>query len=668
MWRNPSRARTSVLAIVTQTALALAITAIAIVVAINAGNHSVDERTDADVVALADHLAATAVVPQLDGPPVHGLTTETASALSRAFTSASANGADLRLYTLDGTLLLAVPEEPGSQPIVTRAEEKAALGASSGEPVLLDLEPGRESRTLQAFVPLDAGNPPVRIGVLSMKLSGVGNATWRTALRQPSGLGLLAIGVLLVLLVAIGGIRARRQARYQVHVAGHDLLTGLPNRASFSKRVASTQAKAGTTVAVALIDINRFAAVNESLGHDTGDQMLVDMGRRLRDFLDPRDLVAHLGGDVFGLLFVSCADAADVATTLGKLRSAVETPLVLAGLPVQVEVLIGYDVSNDSSVAGDRLLRQAQAALTSAKSGRGALVRYEPHQGPYDAEQLALVGELRRAISMGELRLHYQPKIQAGSSELEGFEALLRWQHPRYGLLPPAEFLPLAEYTSLMGMLTDWVLDTALAQLIDWGDDMKHLTMSVNVSARNLPEPSFVQRVGSVLRRYRIPPSRLVLEVTETAMFVDPQHVRATLADLDHAGVRISLDDFGQGQTSLRFLSGLPLSEVKIDRVFVRDMVSLPSHTAIVRSVVDLAHRLGLTVVAEGVEDAAALAALEAMGCDSIQGFLIARPMPPDQVPSWVSDRIESATARSLWTPSRPESHTTSTARAASIG
>jgi len=394
---------------------------------------------------------------------------------------------------------------------------------------------------------------------------------------------------------------------------------------------------------------------------------------RLTTVVRGGDIVARLGADEF--VVVAEVEGIDVAVGLGQ-----RMVTSLAGAPSRTEpgfgepagtltASVGVAMTFDGSDTPTELLHDADAAVRRAKKhGAGRVEVFDEDLRRRLSEQSRIEQALRRAMEQDQLRLHYQPKIQAGSSELEGFEALLRWQHPRYGLLPPAEFLPLAEYTSLMGMLTDWVLDTALAQLIDWGDDMKHLTMSVNVSARNLTEPSFVQRVGSVLRRYRIPPSRLVLEVTETAMFVDPQHVRATLADLDHAGVRISLDDFGQGQTSLRFLSGLPLSEVKIDRVFVRDMVSLPSHTAIVRSVVALSYRLGLTVVAEGVEDAAALAALEAMGCDSIQGFLIARPMPPDQVPSWVSDRIESATARSLWTPSRPESHTTSTARAASIG
>jgi EAL domain-containing protein (putative c-di-GMP-specific phosphodiesterase class I) len=240
--------------------------------------------------------------------------------------------------------------------------------------------------------------------------------------------------------------------------------------------------------------------------------------------------------------------------------------------------------------------------------------------------------------------------MRLSDSTIDGVEALLRWEHPRRGLLPPADFIPLAEYTSLMGILTEWVLDAALAQLSDWGDEMQDLTMSVNISARNLMEPSFAQRVGSVLRRYRIPSSRLVLEITESAAFVDPRTVRKVLSDLDISGVQISLDDFGQGQTSLRYLSGLPLSELKIDREFVRDMVHVTSHAAIVRSVVDLSHRLGFTVVAEGVEDIAALAALEAMGCDSIQGYLLTFPLPPDDLLAWVRDRAKAATtSQSLW-------------------
>jgi EAL domain-containing protein (putative c-di-GMP-specific phosphodiesterase class I) len=274
-----------------------------------------------------------------------------------------------------------------------------------------------------------------------------------------------------------------------------------------------------------------------------------------------------------------------------------------------------------------------------AKATHAGIVRYDKSHDHYDAAKLALVGDLRRAIAGDELVLHYQPKASVATGQIVALEALVRWNHPERGLLYPDEFLPIAEQTGVIDALTRWVLAEALSQLDEWGTATSGLAVAINISARNLARADFAESVLRALAVSGVSAQRLLLEITETALVADPKRAQQSLRRLSTAGIRISLDDFGQGQTSLGYLSTLPLHEVKIDKSFVLDMLSDHSHAAIVRSVIDLAHNLGFEVVAEGVENQEILTALGVLGCDIAQGYLLARPMPADQLPGWLREQ-----------------------------
>ena len=277
-----------------------------------------------------------------------------------------------------------------------------------------------------------------------------------------------------------------------------------------------------------------------------------------------------------------------------------------------------------------------------AKAQHAGVVRYDAHDDHYDATNLGLVAELRHAIKEGQLLLHYQPKARLSDSRVEAVEALVRWQHPTHGLLYPDRFLPLAEQTDLIDKLTDWVVETAVTEIRDLGAVGAELAVAVNVSARNLAQPDFARRVVSTLERLGMAPERLIIEITETALLTDPRRAALVLAELASAGVKVSLDDFGQGQTSLGYLSALPVHELKIDKTFVSDMIVNPAHAAIVRSIVELGHNLSLRVVAEGVETGDVLTTLRDSGCDVAQGYLLARPMPGDKLNRWLLGKAAS--------------------------
>jgi len=322
---------------------------------------------------------------------------------------------------------------------------------------------------------------------------------------------------------------------------------------------------------------------------------------------------------------------------LERLRATLEREVMVGTLPLSAEASFGYALAPADGTDVDTLLRRADVAMYLAKESRTGHARYDSVRDHYDAGKLALVAELRRAIEGGELVLHYQPKAWVRSGAVCAVEALVRWQHPQRGLVPPDAFLPVAEQTGLIEPLTRWVLNTALEQVRRWGEEFESLTMSVNVSARNLSRPDFADMVLAALDTAGVPAHRLVLEITETALLTDPETAAQVLGRVAAAGVRVSIDDFGQGHTSLGYLSTLPLHELKIDKSFVADLPVNAGHAAIVRSIVELGHNLGLQVVAEGVETEQIVDVLAAVDCDIAQGYLLARPMPPDQLPGWLA-------------------------------
>jgi diguanylate cyclase (GGDEF)-like protein len=454
---------------------------------------------------------------------------------------------------------------------------------------------------------------------------------------------MLAIALAL-LWAALGAIiwsvtrRLRRESARNEHLALHDTLTGLPNRALFADRVEQALREArrsGRDVAVAIVDLDRFKEVNDTLGHANGDKFLIHISHHLQGALRPGDTVARLGGDEFGLVLPH-VDERDVTAVLQRVSEAVAVEIELAGIPVGAEASIGWTMYPEDSEDSRTLLQYADVAMYAAKTGRIDMIRYDPELDRFDPSRLGLVSDLRRAIGADELELYYQPKIEIATGLVTAFEALVRWNHPTRGMLAPAEFLPIAESTGLIAPLTSWVVDEAIGQIASWGDQFRALHLAVNMSARNLRDEHIAEYVFERLRAHGVHPAQLLLELTETSVVTDHARAESLLRTLASGGVQVAIDDFGQGYTSLGFLGHLPVSELKIDRTFVVAMQASAEDRAIVASVIELGHSLGLTVVAEGVETASVLQELDELGCDIAQGFFFARPMQASDVEAWL--------------------------------
>jgi diguanylate cyclase len=389
-------------------------------------------------------------------------------------------------------------------------------------------------------------------------------------------------------------------------------------------------------VALALIDLDRFKEVNDTLGHHYGDQLLVQVGQRLQAALRKVDTVARLGGDEFAVLLPRIETAEGAVTVAKKLQAALEEPFVLEGLSVDVEASIGVALYPEHGNDPEELLQHADIAMYVAKDTHAGFVLFDPTLDQHSPRRLALLGELRRAIDQGQLLLHYQPKIDAHSGQVLGVEALVRWQHPTHGLLPPGDFIPLAERTGLIGPLTHYVLDAALQQCRTWRQGGHELPVAVNVSARRLLDLDFPDEVAGLLTHWRVPARLLVIEITESTIMADPTHAIQILGRLNEMGVQLSIDDFGTGYSSMAYLKTLPVHELKVDRSFVAQMTSDSRDAVIVHSTIDLGRNLGLRVVAEGVEDSLTLQHLDLLGCHAAQGYHISRPVPAEDLITWL--------------------------------
>jgi diguanylate cyclase (GGDEF)-like protein/PAS domain S-box-containing protein len=420
----------------------------------------------------------------------------------------------------------------------------------------------------------------------------------------------------------------------------YDQLTGLPNRVLLLRRLGRALREATRTsrpLALLILALDRFREITNTLGHHNGDLIVRELAGRLGDSLGDGDRVARLRGDEFGVLLPDANSG--LARQVGeRLVRSLERPFVVQHLPIEVSSTVGISVAPDHGTEAETLLRHADAAVQSARHmGGSAIVLYSPECEPHDPAQLALLGELRRALEANELLLHYQPKIDLKTRTVVGAEALLRWPHPKRGLVPPAEFIPLAERTGLLRPLTRWVLDRAMGEAKGWERAGRQLPVAVNVSARSLHDGRILDDVEEALLTHDLRPQGLILEVTESAVMVDSARAADLLTNLSGRGVRVSIDDFGTGYSSLGLLRRLPVAELKIDKSFVLGMAGDGGEdTAIVRSTADLAHNLGLGVVAEGVEDQWTLDLLGTFGCDEAQGFHIARPMPSADFVSWL--------------------------------
>jgi diguanylate cyclase (GGDEF)-like protein len=438
------------------------------------------------------------------------------------------------------------------------------------------------------------------------------------------------------------------------HQARHDSLTGLANRVQLRDRMEqalAASADTGELVAVLLIDLDRFKEINDSLGHSYGDALLRQVGPRLRSILREQDVVARLGGDEFAVLLPAVDGVAEARTVAERLREALHRRFDVEGVALDVEVSVGIAVSPMHGADAEELLRNADIAMYVAKEVKAGAVVFEPAEHVTAPSRLNVLGDLRRALDTdGELLLHYQPKFTLDGRHIEGLEALLRWQHPERGMVPPGEFIPVAEGTGIILRLTERVLGLALTQMRRWLDEGHPVPVAVNLSTRCLMDADLPDLVAVLLAQHRVPARLLRLEVTESAVMGDAARCLDVLQRLHDLGVHLSIDDFGTGYSSMAYLRQLPVDELKIDRSFVMGMTDTQQDAVLVRTAIDLGHNLGLTVVAEGVEGAEHVAALQELGCDIAQGFHFARPMPSEDIGPLL-DRVTILPLPVTWVP-----------------
>ncbi len=592
-------------------------------------------------------IAQTAIEPLLDGRPLRaGLSPRERAGMERLVHRAVAERHVLRLRLRDLTGRVVFSDDGtgfNSRP------DDDALDAAGGQPVAhitklnadLDDDANLGARSVEVYLPLSAGMRSRPVGVLEIYLPYAPIANDVNGGFHHLYVN-LAVGLLVLYLVLLGiavsvSRGLRREAAINAFLAHHDALTELPNRTLFltrAKEAVERGSQSNERTAIAIIDLDRFKDINDTLGHQSGDHLLTELARRISASMRPGDTVARLGGDEFGVILASVADPEQA---LWRLREVITREIEVRGLPLSVEPSIGYVTVPELQADVDVLLQHADVAMYAAKAQHAGVLQYRSELDHYDARNLGLAAELRAAIGADQLVLHYQPQSDATSEEVVAVEALVRWQHPTQGLLYPNRFLPLAEQTDVIDELTDWVLVKALSDVKQLSVAGRELSVAVNASARSIVRVDFARRVVKVLSDLGVAPERLIIEVTETALLADPARAAAVLDELARAGVKVSLDDFGRGQTSLSYLSSLPIHELKIDRSFVTDMQDNHAHAAIVQSLIELGHNLAMRVVAEGIETESVLTMLQKCDCDLVQGFHLAKPMPVGRLAEWLS-------------------------------
>jgi len=445
--------------------------------------------------------------------------------------------------------------------------------------------------------------------------------------------------LLLLPILAIHKTAALAAERQQQ--ALHDDLTGLPNRALLqdrTTRVLVDRMHGGHSLAVMLLDLDHFKEINDTLGHHVGDVLIREVGMRLQVAVREGDTVARLGGDEFAVLVSSMTSADDAVQVAERIVTALREPFTIDGVRLDVQASIGIAISPEHGTDVETLIQRADVALYTAKEERGCWAMYCPESDRYTLERLALLGKLRAGLETGQLTVFYQPKSDAHTGMVVGMEALARWVHPTRGMLPPDEFIPLAENTGLIGQLTFEVLRQALSQARSWHQQGMRLGVSVNLSARQLTDLDLPRAVEALLSEFGLAPTVLTLEVTESTIMADPSRTLSVLRLLAELGICLSIDDFGTGYSSLSYLKRVEAHELKIDKSFIMGMSHNSNDAVIVRSTIELGHNLGLRMVAEGVEDAETWRLLRALGCDVVQGFHLSRPLPPAEITRWLSE------------------------------
>jgi len=573
--------------------------------------------------------------------------------LDRVYAEFSGQVVGMRLWNADGTLLYdANPHSSAAFPRTDPFDRAVRLGEVSTEIVTVTIgevgdpdDPAPQAQQLTAlsvYVPVVVGD--LRVGALELSLDYTEtDEALQDAARTVTlviSAGLLLLWLLLFRTVRNASKTLQTSALENARLALLDPLTGLPNRRMLMDRMrrAIDQAEEdGTGVGLVLLDVDRFKDINDSLGHDRGDELLVQVAHRLRAALRERDVVARLGGDEFAILLPAIRSVANAERLAQRVRNLFAPAFNLGGLDLHVDSSIGVACIPEHAVDASGLMRKADVAMYTAKTHRTGVAVYSPDEDDSSPARLVLLGDLHRALAdRQELVMFYQPKISLTTGQTVGLEALMRWVHPTRGLLVPDLFVPLAETSGLIHDLTAFALETTIAQLARWQAEGREMPVAVNLSAHNLTSTQVAETIEELLHAHQVRPDLLEVEITETALVHDPSRVVPVLEQLADIGVLVSIDDFGIGNTSISQLRDLPVARIKIDRTFIHDLTGASQRAGsemIVKAMVDLAHSFGLEVVAEGVEDSDTEALIRALGVDQAQGFLYSQPVPADEVP-----------------------------------
>lgn len=423
------------------------------------------------------------------------------------------------------------------------------------------------------------------------------------------------------------------------HQALHDALTNLPNRTLFHDRLRqaiSIARRNRKMLALMMLDLDQFKAINDTLGHQAGDMVLQQVGTRLQQTLRGSDTIARLGGDEFAILLALVHGQEEAVITAQRILETIQQPLVIENQALHVGASLGIALFPEHGDDPQSLLRCADVAMYSAKRAQSGFEFYNVEHDAINARKIALHNDLRVAIEENQLVLYYQPKVDLVSNRVCSVEALVRWQHPVNGLIFPDEFIPIAEQGGLIRKMTCAVLRMALQQATDWQAKGRALPIAINISGMDLQDPTFSEQVIKIMGEYTVSPMLIEMEITETALMEDPLSAIGTLQSLRDIGIVVSIDDFGTGYSSMAYLKKLVVSKIKVDKSFVMDMINSPSDMVIVRSTIDLAHNLGMSVVAEGVETEEIMEQLKLLGCDVAQGYHMSRPIPAEKMNEWL--------------------------------
>jgi diguanylate cyclase (GGDEF)-like protein len=527
---------------------------------------------------------------------------------------------------------------PSTRPSRASSGSPAPAASATAAPVFSE-----QSTVLDVYLPLYGETDmsrPLAVAEVQLDYSLLQESAAESVrnLATIVALGLLTVWLLLFRTVRRASRVMRARASENARLALLDPLTGLPNRRLLQQRlqVALSQAQeTGVQVGLLMLDVDRFKEINDTLGHDRGDQLLQQVAGRLQGIVRTTDTVARLGGDEFAILLTTVRSVDDGILFGQRVLEQFTDPYVIDGLTLHVDTSVGLAVLPDHADDAQTLLKHADIAMYVAKAGRIGLSVYDADGDSTSTARLVMLSDLRQALDADDqLSIAYQPKVALRSGEVQGLEALLRWNHPQRGLVPPSEFIPLAERTGLVHHLTRKVLVLVLEQLQEWHAEGWDIQVAVNLSAHNLTEPDLEQRLAGLLETYDVPPSMLEVEITESAIMHDPERAAVVLRRISAMGVSVALDDFGSGNTSISQLRDLPIATLKIDRSFIVDMDN--GNDILVRVVTDLAHEFRMTAVAEGVECAETARRLRDIGCDVVQGFLYARPVPAADLPEMI--------------------------------